>query len=59
MRVRYMVNHIDSAVSFYTSYLGFSVKTRRYTQLRDALPRKPELSAQHAVRTRGSRETDV
>src|SRR5579862_3386987 len=26
VRVRYMVNHIDAAVSFYTKYLGFSVK---------------------------------
>jgi catechol 2,3-dioxygenase-like lactoylglutathione lyase family enzyme len=25
-RVRYMVNDIDSAVSFYTKYLGFEVK---------------------------------
>jgi predicted enzyme related to lactoylglutathione lyase len=26
VRVRYMVNNIDSAVSFYTKYLGFKVK---------------------------------
>jgi catechol 2,3-dioxygenase-like lactoylglutathione lyase family enzyme len=26
VRVRYMVNDVDSAVSFYTKYLGFQVK---------------------------------